>query len=62
MSSDQYCSPRQAAVVLSVQLGWVYTLLWGGKLKARKSRTGRWQISVEALEARKRDVGARRAA
>ena len=59
--SNQFCSPRQAAALLHVSLGFIYTLLWGGKLRARKSRAGRWEILIAAIEARQRLQEARRA-
>lgn len=49
--SDQEISVVEAARILSVQLGYVYTLIWGGKLEARKV-DGRWLVSEEAVEAR----------
>jgi excisionase family DNA binding protein len=49
--STRYLSPRDAARRLGVRLDGVYSLIWAGRIKARK-REGRWQIDVESVEAR----------
>lgn len=43
MSKTTQLTPRQAAKRLGVGLDYIYSLIWAGKLKARK-RDGRWVI------------------
>jgi excisionase family DNA binding protein len=45
-------SAREAARKLSVNLAFVYNLLWSGKLEARKDGK-RWLISAESVERRR---------
>jgi hypothetical protein len=47
----QEISPREAAVKLGVRLDGIYSLLWAGRLRGRKSN-GRWL--VDAADVRKR--------
>jgi excisionase family DNA binding protein len=44
-------SAIEAARRLGVGLDYLYSLLWTGKLEARKVN-GRWRISIEALDQR----------
>jgi excisionase family DNA binding protein len=47
----QEISVAEAARRLGVALTYVYSLLWSGKLKARKVN-GQWQIPSEAIQSR----------
>jgi excisionase family DNA binding protein len=44
-------SVSQVARRLSVELSYVYMLIWSGKLAARKVN-GRWLVSEQAVQAR----------
>jgi excisionase family DNA binding protein len=44
-------SPAEASRRLGVELGYVYSLIWSGKLAARKL-DGRWLVSKQAVDAR----------
>ena len=46
-------SPRQAARCLEVRLDGLYSLIWSGKLAAKKV-DGRWRVSAAAVEKRLR--------
>jgi excisionase family DNA binding protein len=46
-----HLSAVEAARRLGVGLDYVYSLLWTGKLEARKVNK-KWQISIEAVESR----------
>lgn len=50
---DQEISVAETARKLNVTLHHVYSLVWAGRLEARK--IGRqWRVSVEAVEARQK--------
>jgi excisionase family DNA binding protein len=49
--SKREISVAEAARRLDVALTYVYSLLWAGKLKARKVNR-QWRISAEAVAAR----------
>ena len=44
-------SPIEAARKLGNGLGYVYSLIWSGRLSARKV-DGQWRISTDAVKAR----------
>jgi excisionase family DNA binding protein len=48
---EQEISVSEAARRLGVALTYVYSLLWAGKLEARKVNR-QWRISTDAVEAR----------
>jgi excisionase family DNA binding protein len=50
-TEDPDMSTREAAMKLRVELGYVYQLIWSGKLAARRERDG-WRISAAAVDAR----------
>lgn len=51
--ADREISVSEAARRLRVDLGYVYSLLWAGKLAGRK--VGRqWRISVKAVDERQK--------
>jgi len=54
--AEKEISVAEAACRLNVALSYVYTLVWAGKLKAQKVN-GTWQISAEAVEARRKGRG-----
>lgn len=58
MKKTTEIGPRKAALLLGIRLDAVYSLLWGGKLRAEK-RDGRWLIPAWAVEERlkKREAG-----
>jgi excisionase family DNA binding protein len=45
-------TPAEFARQSGLSLGYVYSLLWSGRLQAAKSE-GQWQIPTSALEQRK---------
>ena len=47
----------EAARRLGVTLHHLYSLLWEGRLTARKVK-GQWRISADAIEARRKERGA----
>lgn len=49
--AEQEISVSEAARRLGVALSYVYSLLWAGKLKARKVNR-QWRIAIDAVEAR----------
>jgi excisionase family DNA binding protein len=49
--AEQDISVSEAARRLGVALSYVYSLLWAGKLDARKVNR-QWRVSIEAVEAR----------
>jgi excisionase family DNA binding protein len=51
MKTQSELSPRRAAQRLGISLDSVYSLIWAGKLTAKK-RDGRWSIPVSAVEGR----------
>jgi len=54
--ADHEISVAEAARRLRVDLNYVYSLLWAGKLKACKIG-GQWRISTEAIDARLKQRG-----
>ena len=50
---------RQAAVALNISLDACYRLVWEGKLKATQT-DGIWDVPVESVEARLRQVASKR--
>jgi excisionase family DNA binding protein len=56
MTKTQELSAIEAARRLGVGLDYLYSLLWTGKLQARKAGK-QWRIPVEAVEARLRRRG-----
>jgi len=53
MKSKQELTTREAAQCLHVGIDWLYRMMWTGGLPATK-RQGRWFISKEAVEDRRR--------
>ncbi len=53
---EQEISVSEAARRLGVALTYVYSLLWAGKLKARKVNR-QWRISADAVAARLKSRG-----
>lgn len=51
MSKRNEMTPREAAQELGLRLDSIYSLVWAGKLPARK-QDGRWLIPAAAVEAR----------
>lgn len=49
-------SVAEAARKLGLGLGYVYSLVWTGRLEARKIE-GRWLVSEEAIQARLAEKG-----
>lgn len=49
-------SAVEAARKLGVGLGFLYSLVWTGKLQARKINR-QWRVSVESVEARLKQKG-----
>jgi len=49
--ADQDISAAEAARMLGVALSYVYSLVWAGKLKARKVKR-QWKVSADAVAAR----------
>lgn len=49
--ANREISVAEAARKLSVTLAYVYALIWGGKLEARKVDE-RWHVSEQAVNAR----------
>jgi excisionase family DNA binding protein len=56
VENEKEISPVEAARELGVGLDYLYSLLWTGKLKARKEGK-RWRVSSEAVELRKSQGG-----
>ncbi len=56
MKQPKEISAIEAARQLGVGLDYVYTLVWAGKLEGRKVN-GRWLISAEAVESRRKGRG-----
>ena len=52
--NEQEISVAEAARRLRVTLHHLYSMLWAGRLNARKVE-GQWRVSVEAVEARLRE-------
>jgi excisionase family DNA binding protein len=52
----QEISVTEAARRLKVAMSYLYTLIWGGQLKARKVN-GRWLVSEQAVESRREARG-----
>jgi excisionase family DNA binding protein len=50
---EREISVSEAARRLGVALTYVYSLLWAGKLKARKVNR-QWRISADAVESRRK--------
>ena len=59
MKQHSELSPREAAQRLGIGLDSVYSLLWSGKLAARKV-DGRWLVSPSEVDARLKSREARR--
>lgn len=59
MKQQSELSPREAAQKLGIGLDSVYSLLWSGKLPARKV-DGRWLVSPSEVDARLKSREARR--
>lgn len=59
MKQQSELSPREAAQRLGIGLDSVYSLLWAGKLSARKV-DGRWLVSPSDVDARLKSREARR--
>lgn len=51
--ADREISVAEAARQLGVALTYIYSLLWAGKLKARKVNR-QWRISAEGVESRRK--------
>jgi len=51
MEQQSEISPRETAQRLRIGLDSVYSLLWSGKLPARKV-DGRWRVQVSDVDAR----------
>ena len=58
MKQQSELSPREAAQRLGIGLDSVYSLLWSGKLAARKV-DGRWLVSPSEVDARLKSREAR---
>lgn len=58
MKRQEHLTPREAAQHLSVRLDSVYSLIWAGKLAARK-QDGRWLIPSRSVEERAKKREAR---
>lgn len=55
-NEKEFLSVPEAARKLGCTLGYVYDLLYAGRLKAEKA-AGRWQIPIAEVEARLRKRG-----
>ena len=51
MQKDEHMSPAQFARLSGLSLGYVYSLLWSGRLQAEKT-DGQWRIPPSALQQR----------
>jgi excisionase family DNA binding protein len=58
MAQATEMSAVEAARRLGVGLDYLYSLLWTGKLEARKVNK-QWRVSIEAVEARLKQRGER---
>lgn len=58
MDKKKQVTPREAAKALGVRLDYVYSLIWAGKLRARR-KDGRWLVAADAVRdrAQKRTKG-----
>ena len=54
--ADREITVAEAARRLNVTLHHLYSLLWAGRLNARKDK-GQWRVSADAVEARKKERG-----
>ncbi len=55
--ADREITVAEAARRLKVTLHHLYSLLWAGRLKARKDK-GQWRVSADAVEGRRKERGA----
>ena len=60
MAKEMNMTPREAARALEIRLDAIYSLIWAGKLTARK-RDGRWLIPAKSVEERAKKREARNA-
>lgn len=60
MQTGMTMTIREVAMLLGIRLGSVYTLVWGGTLKASKA-DGEWLVDRESVEAYQAQRNARRA-
>jgi excisionase family DNA binding protein len=58
MTKESTLTAVEAARRLGVGLDYLYGLLWTGKLQGQRVN-GRWQVSAEAVDARRARVGER---
>ena len=54
----KHVTPRQAAKELGIRLDATYSLIWAGKLTARKLN-GRWFVSPDSVQQRQKKREAR---
>lgn len=55
MKNDTSMSPAETAQKLNVTIGYVYGLLWVGKMKGEKDKvTGKWRIPQSEIDIRLR--------
>jgi excisionase family DNA binding protein len=54
-TSQQFLSPREAAILLGVSLTTIYTMAEKGELRAWKTSGGHWRIDAASIEHRLRD-------
>ena len=52
MKKKKHLMPREAAQILGIRLDSLYSLIWAGKIVAKKTE-GRWLIPSGEVEARK---------